>query len=103
MLIELLRPAGPDMARRWLAALLMVDASDRAQLVAEVERRVAATYGRQRPGLGSSAAEAVREVKITHPPVQREGYVEQTTVIYADPEKGGPARKPRRSRRNAAM
>lgn len=100
-----MRPAGPDLARRWLAALLMVDAADRAELVAEVERRVAATYGKPagRTGAGHGKDETVREVKITHPPVQRDGYVEQTTVTYADPQEAGSARKPRRPRRNAAM
>lgn len=45
MIVELLRPAGPDLARRWLAALLLVDISDREAVVASIERQVADVYG----------------------------------------------------------
>lgn len=74
MLVELLQPAGPDLARRWLAALLAVDRAERETLVAEVERRVAAMYR-------AADAEAA-EINVVHEPTQREGYVEQVTVTY---------------------
>ncbi len=85
MLVDLLRPAGADLARRWLAALLLVDEADRPALVAEVERRVARHYPRRTPD---------HNVEVVHPPVQRDGYVEQTHVTYAaDPRR--PAADPR--------
>lgn len=40
MLVELLRPAGPELARRWLAALLLVPEGERGAVVASVERRI---------------------------------------------------------------
>lgn len=80
MLVELLRPGGSDLSRRWLAALLLVDEADRPALVAEVERRAADAYAKRRadPRRDDSA-----EVHVVHPPVQREGYVEQTIATYA--------------------
>jgi|GEM_PF-1403875 len=44
MIVELLRPTGPDLARRWLAALLLVDISDRESVVDSIERQIAETY-----------------------------------------------------------
>ena len=49
MLIELLRPAGPALARRWLAALLLAPESDREAIVESVEQRMA-TPGVRRAG-----------------------------------------------------
>lgn len=85
MLVELLQPAGPDLARRWLAALLTVDRAEREALVAEVERRVAERCGAPAP-----------EITVVHPPAQREGYVEEVTVTYERPAPaaaGGRGRK----------
>lgn len=89
MLIELMKPAGPDMARRWLACLLCVPESERAALLAEMEARAGA--------LASRAASAHAELSVLHPPVQREGYIEQVCTTYARSEL--PASKPARSRR----
>jgi hypothetical protein len=99
MLVELLRPAGPDLARRWLAALLMVDEQDRPALVGEVERRVVEAYERSR-GLAPSSRRAMPltphappspsaapEVHIVHPPVQRAGFVEQVVATYGAGER----------------
>lgn len=44
MIVELLQPAGPDLARRWLAALLLVDRADRESLVESIERQVVEAY-----------------------------------------------------------
>lgn len=41
LLIELLRPAGPELARRWLAALMLVPAEQRGAVVEAVERQIA--------------------------------------------------------------
>lgn len=46
MLIDLLRPAGPALARRWVAALLLVPEGDRESVVSAVERRIVAEYAR---------------------------------------------------------
>lgn len=44
MLIDLMRPTGPELARRWLAALSMVPRQDRAQVVEAVEKQILAEY-----------------------------------------------------------
>lgn len=90
MLVELLAPAGPDLARRWLAALLAVPREQRDQLVADVERRVAAALDRARPAPGDefdlpAALPPSTQLDVVHPPVQREGYVEQVITTYAKP------------------
>jgi hypothetical protein len=79
-----MRPAGPELARRWLACLLLVDRADRETLVAEVEKRVAALYG-EHEGAGEPGRDGAREVTVVHAPVQREGYVERTETTYAVP------------------
>lgn len=45
LLIELLRPATPELARRWLAALLLAPEHDRLEIVESVEQRMLETYG----------------------------------------------------------
>lgn len=70
MLVELLRPAGPELGRRWLAALLLAPASEREALVEAVERRMSEEYG-------SGGALLLGE-----PPVQRQGHVEQVVRSY---------------------
>lgn len=74
MLIELLRPAGVELARRWLAALMLVDAAEREAMVAMVERQIAQLYGPK------SAAPA--GLQVVHPPVQRDGHIEQIVTTY---------------------
>lgn len=78
MLVELLRPATPELARRWLAALLAVPENERAGVVAAVERQVIATYEH-----APNASARSPEVDFVHPPIAREGYVEQVVVTYA--------------------
>lgn len=73
MLVELLRPATPELARRWLAALLLVPEKERAGVVAAVERQIIATYEHAKSP----------DVDLVHPPVAREEYVEQVVVTYA--------------------
>lgn len=73
MLVELLRPATPELARRWLAAMLLVPESERAGVVAAVERQIIATYEHARSP----------DVDLVHPPVAREDCVEQVVVTYA--------------------
>lgn len=89
MLVELMRPGGVELARRWLAALLVVDEGEREGVVAAVERQIVETYGIPRDyARGSGGSE---EFLLVHPPVQREGYVEQveTTFGAGDSRKAG--------------
>ncbi|GMV27729.1 MAG: hypothetical protein AMXMBFR58_37600 [Phycisphaerae bacterium] len=44
LLVELLQPAGPELARRWLAALLLVHKSDREAVVRAVEQQLSRLY-----------------------------------------------------------
>jgi len=44
LVVEFLRPLGPELARRWLGALLMVDPDEREEMVAAVEQRVVDLY-----------------------------------------------------------
>ncbi|MBZ0170914.1 MAG: hypothetical protein K8E66_00900 [Phycisphaerales bacterium] len=44
MLIELMRPAGPELARRWVAALTRVPEAQRESVVEAVERRIVDEY-----------------------------------------------------------
>lgn len=94
MLLELLDPAGPELARRWVAALLMVDKADRPALVAEIERRVTEAYPPE-PGVAE-------ELSVHQPAVQRDGYVEQVTTTYGVAEPMTPAKKPARKRARGA-
>jgi hypothetical protein len=45
MLIEMMRPAGPELARRWLAALMVVPPEQRGAVVDSVERSIVAEFG----------------------------------------------------------
>lgn len=97
MLIELLRPAGPELARRWLAALMLVDAEEREAMVEMVERQVAQLYGPEPAAAGG--------FQVVHPPVQRDGHTEQVITTYevvgqdeAGREEQGHARHLRRAR-----
>ncbi|MEZ6319340.1 MAG: hypothetical protein R3B49_11420 [Phycisphaerales bacterium] len=45
MLIELLKPAGPELARRWVAALLVAPEEEREAIVEAVEARIYQEYG----------------------------------------------------------
>lgn len=47
MLTELLRPMGPELGRRWLAALLLVPEEEREALVSAMEEQIVREYGRR--------------------------------------------------------
>lgn len=87
MIIQMLRPAGPDLGRRWLAALLLVPPDEREAVVAEVERRVTALYT-------ETAPEGEGEVHVVHPPRTRGGAVEHVETTYV--VKNGKSRRERR-------
>lgn len=85
MLVELLRPAGPDLARRWLSALLIVPADERETVVAAVERKVCECYPHgASAGAGAHPPGGGRGLTLVQPPEQREGYVEQVEVSFED-------------------
>ena len=87
MLVELLQPAGPELARRWLAALLLAPREEREGLVRAVEGKVAQLFGTKSP-LDRSPAED-REFTVINPPVRKDGYVEQIETTYAQPNTDG--------------
>lgn len=88
MLVELLRPVGPELARRWLAALTLVDADEREAMVAMIERQIAEVYGNPaaraaEPVASKSATRPDRPaIQVVHPPVQRDGHIEQVVTTY---------------------
>lgn len=73
MLLQLLEPAGPELARRWVAALMLVPGDEREAVVRGVERRIVEEYG---------GSEPERQVRVRRGPVQREGYVEEVISTY---------------------
>lgn len=44
ILVEMMRPTGPELARRWLAALTLVPGEQREAVVAAVERQIVAEF-----------------------------------------------------------
>lgn len=103
MLIELLRAqggAGAELARRWLAALLIVPHSERAGVVEAVEASLVEEFGSRSPdGAGPLLHVASEEV-------ERDGYTEvlirsyeakpkpprSTAASSATKKRGGPGR-----------
>ncbi|MEM1331090.1 MAG: hypothetical protein AAGG07_11060 [Planctomycetota bacterium] len=49
LLVDLLKPTGAELGRRWLAALLSVPEGERAALVEAVEARILEEYGESEP------------------------------------------------------
>lgn len=45
MLVELLKPAGPELARRWVAALLLAPPEERDAIVEAVEAKLFEEFG----------------------------------------------------------
>lgn len=83
MLVELLRPAGAELGRRWLACLMLAPESEREAIVESIERRMAELY------LDANAnAKAERSVDVVHRPEQHEGFVEQKITTYAVKDDG---------------
>ena len=98
MLVDLLRPMGPELARRWLAALLMVDEDKREEVVAAVERQLVADDEVRSDWVvpKSRKADDELELRLVSPPVAREGYVEEKITTYA--VSGEPKRRARGKR-----
>lgn len=92
-LVELLRAGSPDLARRWLAALLLVPETDRERIVEAVEHQIVNEYAV--PASDDAESPAMR---VVYPPKEIPGGTEHVTVEYREnnPRKThGPTRKPR--------
>ncbi len=50
MLVELMRAMGPELGRRWLAALTLVPEDEREAVVEAVEAQIVAEFGDDAPG-----------------------------------------------------
>lgn len=91
-----MRPGGVELARRWLAALLLVPAAEREEVVKAVEAKIVAEYDLARE------RESEREIVVRYPAVQREGYVEEIVKRYGVKEPNGTAAIHGRKRRRRA-
>ena len=45
LLVDLMKPAGPELARRWLAALTLVPEDERQSVIESVEAEILRQYG----------------------------------------------------------
>jgi hypothetical protein len=91
LLVGMLKHAEPELIRRWVAALLMVDEADRQRVVEAVEARIVETY--------TSVSNQRTEFDLVHPPKDKQGYIEQVVTTYAvrDGTSNAPAAKPGRA------
>lgn len=95
MLVELLRLAGgtgPELVRRWVAALLSVPADEREAVVEAVEARLLEEYDLPALSGAVSSAEVEPMFHVASPPVPRGGYSEVTIRSYSK----APGKKPAR-------
>lgn len=76
MLLELLRPCGIELARRWVAALMLVPTDEREAVVGAIEASLAREYA------GAGFVGEGRLTSVVHPPVQHDGYAEQVFTTY---------------------
>ncbi len=82
-LVEMLRPGGADLARRWVAALFLAPETEREEIVASVERRLVGLYAKEDAEAGErEGGDSPQVLHLAEPPIQREGYVEQTIRTY---------------------
>lgn len=119
----MLRPGTPDLARRWLAALLIVPEEEREAVVSAIERRIVAQYPLPAAPAACALGEGVvapavvtksigaprlpgtpRQVNIKHPPVQKQGYVEEVIrtyeVVEEKPGKVGKGKKDQKDQKD---
>lgn len=110
LMVELMKPLTPELARRWLAALLQVPEEERLALVGRVERSIVETYASTGPASEPIALPPAalnlpaippdeqaeeRLVHVVHPPTAAGGHTEQVIRSYAQIE-------PKPSRKRAA-
>lgn len=60
LIVEVLRPHGVELARRWISALMLAPENERAGIVQAIERRMVETYGL---GKGMSLPASLKELK----------------------------------------
>jgi len=79
-----MKPAGAELSRRWLAALLMVPIDERERVVEAVEKQIVESYEPTSDD-PEGAADVVGETlyHVRDEPVQKEGYTEQEIRTYA--------------------
>lgn len=87
LLIELMQPASPELARRWLAALLLVPREEREAVVASIEARINQLYPMQ-PAVQPEAQDT--HLEIIHPPRPHAGYTEQVHTTYTSESSTSP-------------
>ena len=78
MLIELIRPATPDLARRWLASLLNAPEEEREEIVRAIEAKMRETYD----DAERERAERRQWLHVSGPEVQKDGYTERVERTY---------------------
>lgn len=110
MLVELLRLSGgqgAELARRWLAALMLAPATEREAIVQAVEARMTELYDAAQPAVDDGATgDAPGEdegplLHISTEPVQRPGYIERMVRSYeAAPKRGASAKSTKSKRRS---
>lgn len=76
MLIELLKQDTPELARRWVAALLLAPAEEHTEIVNSVEQRLVELYA------SSADPDDQPIVSLTSSAEQRDGYTETVTRDY---------------------
>lgn len=84
-LVELLRPAGPDLARRLVAALLLAPVDEREAIVDSIEAKMVELYSANSETLDEPVdahADEPRMMNVIDAPVQKQGYVEQKIHTY---------------------
>lgn len=92
--------SGAELARRWLAALMLVPMHERAEVVHAVEREISRTYGAANESIPSQTANDSAAWSVHHPPVQKDGYVEEIVKTYEEVEPKPDAKtKPKRRAR----
>lgn len=99
MLVELLRPGGPELIRRWVSALLLAPDTEREAIVNEVERSLVELYAEPLFDADASSQESEPSmVHIVSPAEQRDEYVEQVERSYSagdDSVRDQPKAKPK--------
>lgn len=83
-LIELLKPAGPDLARRLVSALLLAPEAERDGIVEAIEARMVELFAPERGG--------TRQMDVLERETQRDGYVEQVFRTYEVADSGAETR-----------
>lgn len=111
-IIDLLRQGSPELARRWLAALLIVPDNERESVVSAIEQRVSELYPLHAPEnstidadearAGISGQRDPRQVRVVSPPAQRAGFVEQIIRTYDVIEPKGESAPPTSAERAKA-